>query len=61
MTAIPVIAAVCLYYLAKLKTMNFISGLWLPWGLPLVNAKFGACPAQDSKDIDNVSHLGRHS
>ena len=59
--AVAAIATVCLYYSAKLRTMNSISGLWLPWGLPYLTAKPGTCPAQGLKDIDNDSHLGRRS
>ena len=48
-------AAVYVYYSTKLRTMNSISGLWLPWGLPYLNATLGAGHTHGSKDIVNDS------
>ena len=33
--------------------MNSISGLWLPWGLPYLDATLDACPTQGLKESDN--------
>ena len=50
-----------MYCSAKVWTINSISGLWLPWGLPYLGTNPSACPAQGSKDINNDSHPGRRS
>ena len=38
-----------------------MSGLWLPWGIPYLDATLGACPAQGSEDIDSCTYPGRRS